>query len=145
MPRLSVWMVRTALVYLVAGFALGALMLAARGMALPVPSELVGRLRPLHIELLLLGWIVNLGFGVGYWILPARMDGTGRGAGLGAGAAFVLLNVGVLLAGAGQALSLPGAVPLIGRAAEAAGAAAFAAHAWRRVRPYGAARPATPR
>jgi len=141
MPRLSVWMVRTALVCLVAGFALGALILAARGMA--EPPGFVARLRPLHVELLLLGWIVNLGFGVAYWILPARVDGTGRGAGLGAGAAFALLNAGVLLAGVGQALTAPAIVPLLGRAAEAAGAAAFAAHAWRRVRPYGATRRAT--
>lgn len=141
MPRLSVWMVRAALLHLVAGFALGALILAARGMALP--PDLVARIRPLHIELLLLGWIVNLGFGVAHWILPARADGTGRGAAMGAGAAFALLNAGVLLAGAGQALAAPGIVPLLGRAAEATGAALFAAHAWRRVRPYGAARRVT--
>jgi hypothetical protein len=142
MPRLSVWMVRAALVHLVAGFALGALLLASRAMALA--PGVTAHARPLHIELLLLGWLVNLGFGVGYWILPGRADGSGRDADLQVGAAFALLNGGVLLAGFGQALAAPGMVPLIGRVAEAAAAALFAAHAWRRVRPYGAARrPAT--
>jgi hypothetical protein len=140
MPRLSVWMVRTALVHLVAGFALGAVLLASR--AAPVAPAFVAHLRPLHIELLLLGWIVNLGFGVGYWILPRRADGAGRTGGAAVGVAFVLLNAGVLLVGIGQASGAPGIAPLLGRAAEAAAALTFAGHAWSRVRPYGTASPA---
>ena len=138
MPRLSVWMIRAALIHLVAGFALGALLLASRATALA--PDITAHVRPLHVELLLLGWLVNLGFGVGYWILPGRADGSGRGADVQVGAAFALLNAGVLLAGFGQALAAPGVAPLAGRVSEAVAAALFAAHAWRRVRPYGAAR-----
>ena len=135
MPRLSVWMVRTALAHLIAGFAIGALLLAGRA-APPVP-ELLAQLRPLHVELLVLGWIVNLGFGVGYWILPARSDGSGREADVLVGTAFILLNAGVLLAGFGQVQGPMTILPLLGRVAEAAAAAAFAAHTWKRIRPYG--------
>src|SRR6188768_3484649 len=42
MPRLSVWMIRTALIHLAIGFALGALLLAQRGMPL---SPMIPRLR----------------------------------------------------------------------------------------------------
>ena len=138
MPRLSVWMVRVALAHLVLGFAIGALLLAWR--ATPPGPELLARLRPLHIELLLLGWIVNLGFGVGYWILPVRADGGGRSADALVGTAFVLLNAGVLLTGLGPVSGDTSPLPLLGRMAEAAAAAAFAAHAWARIRPYGAGR-----
>ena len=48
MPRLSVWMTRTALLHLAVGFALGALLLVQR--ELPLPAG-VARLRPVHAEL----------------------------------------------------------------------------------------------
>jgi cbb3-type cytochrome oxidase subunit 1 len=74
MPGLSVWCIRTAMLYLVFGFLIGSLMLAAP--ALHLPSSVM-RLRPLHTELLLIGWMVQLAFGVAYWIMP-RDRGTGR-------------------------------------------------------------------
>jgi cbb3-type cytochrome oxidase subunit 1 len=69
-PALSVWSIRAALLYLGTGFTLGGLMLAAPGLQLP---QAVIRLRPLHTELLLVGWMVHLAFGVAYWILPRSM------------------------------------------------------------------------
>jgi len=57
MTRLSVWTVRTALLYLGAGFFLGALMLTQKG--LPFDPALL-RLLPLHIEFVLLGWTLQL-------------------------------------------------------------------------------------
>lgn len=143
MPRLSVWMVRTALVYFIVGFAFGAVMLTHK--AAPLPLSLVAALRPLHVELLTLGWTVNLALGVGYWILPRHASGAERGAEGAVALAFVLLNAGVLSVGFGQAFGAP-RLPLAGRLAEAGAAAAFALHAWRRVKPYGAGRPSpTPR
>lgn len=123
MPRLSVWMIRTALLALAAGAALGALLLADPGLA-----GGLARWRPLHGELLLVGWTVQLAFGVAYWILPRFREGRERGREELAWAAFVLVNLGVLLVGAGQ--------PAAGRSAEAMAAIAFAAHAWPRVKPF---------
>lgn len=132
MPRLSVWIVRTALAYLIVGFAFGALMLAYK--AEPFAPGLIAGLRPLHIEFLTLGWTVNLGLGVGYWILPRPPGGAGAGSGTVMVLAVLLLNIGVLSVGAGEALNAT-MLPLLGRLAEASAAAAFGFHAWRRIRP----------
>jgi hypothetical protein len=136
-PRLSVWMIRTALVYLVAGFALGAGMLVQR--AAPLAPTLVIALRPLHVELLTLGWVINLGLGVGYWILPRHASAPERG-GWSVVLAAAMLNAGVLAVGLGQSLGAPPALSLLGRLAEAFAALIFARHAWRRVKPFGARR-----
>ncbi len=49
--------------------------------------------------------------------------------------AYGLINAGVLAAGLGQALAAPAFVVVLGRAAELLAAAAYAAHAWPRVKP----------
>ena len=124
-------MIRAALLALLAGSALGALMLA-------VPGRLdVIRWRPLHAELLLVGWTVQLAFGVAYWILPRFRHGPERGRDELVWTTFTLVNLGALLVGLGR--SVPGWEPwaLTGRSAEGLAALAFAAHAWRRVRPFG--------
>ncbi len=133
MPRLSRWFIRSALLYLALGFTLGGLMLSNKGAPL---SPLLWRLLPAHIECLLMGWTVQLMMGVAFWILP-RFQGR-RGNETPAWAAFFLLNAGVLLAGFGPTLALSGGVITVGRMAEAAAVAAFAIHAWPRIKPAGA-------
>ena len=131
MPRLSVWFVRTALVYLTLGFTVGALLLAHKGIPL---HPLTWRLLPAHIEFLLIGWTVQLVFGVAFWILPRWR--TLRGDERPAWLAFVLLNLGVwLVVLASWTPAAPGMLAL-GRGLEAAAMAAFALHAWPRVKPW---------
>jgi len=132
MPRLSRWLIRASLLHLLVGFTLGALLLAQKAGA---PAPLLWRTLPLHTELLLLGWIVQLTMGVAYWILPRFGAGPARGNEVLGWAAFVLLNAGVLAAGIAPALGLPGSVRLLGRASEAAAAVSFALNAWPRVKP----------
>jgi cbb3-type cytochrome oxidase subunit 1 len=132
-PRLSVLMLRAALIYLVTGYALGALMLGAGGLHL---GSWTSRLRPVHLEFLLLGWTVQLALGVAYWILPRFRAGEERGGAGLAWLAFGLLNGGVLVAAGGGAVAAP-AVTLGGRAAEALAAALFARHAWPRIKAFG--------
>jgi len=132
MPCLSVWCIRVALLYLGIGFTVGAVMLVVPGLHV---SPVTPRLRPLHVELLLVGWMVQLAFGVAYWILP-RQRGAGRGNERLAWAALLLLNIGVLTVGLGTAAGLPAPVITAGRAAELLGALAFAGHAWPRARLY---------
>lgn len=93
MPKLSVFFIRTSLIYFLVGITLGAVMLAEKG--LPVSSG-IWSLRSAHIELTLLGWIVQLVMGVAYWILPRLPVGKPRGNPLTAWLAFALLNVGII-------------------------------------------------
>jgi hypothetical protein len=133
MPRLSRWLIRASLVYLALGFTFGGLMLFNKGVPL---SVWLWQLVPAHVEFLLLGWTVQLAMGVGFWILP-RFSSS-RGNEKAAWAAFVLLNAGVWIAGAGPLFELPAWVILVGRAAEVSAGVAFAVHAWPRVKPLSA-------
>ncbi len=134
MPRLSVILVRTALLYLGVGFTFGALILLQKGVSY---WEGAWRLLPAHIEFLLVGWTVQLAMGVGFWILPRYIHGAPRGDERLVWMAYVCLNAGVLLAGLGQWLNAPAWVALTGRLSELLAAALFAAHAWPRVKPHG--------
>jgi cbb3-type cytochrome oxidase subunit 1 len=125
-----VWCLRAALIYLLAGFILGAIMLAAPALHLPGSAL---RVRPLHAELLLVGWMLQLAFGVAYWILPRFRTGAARGSEWGAWASVLLLNVGVWTVGLGLMLGIP-TVPFAGRAAELLAALTFAVNLWARLR-----------
>lgn len=131
MPRLSVWFVRAALVYLTLGFTFGGLMLANKGILL---SPLLWRLLPTHIEFLLFGWTVQLAFGVAFWILPRWR--TQRGDVRPAWTAFLLLNSGIWLVVAAGWFNGPAWMLVGGRLLEATSVAAFAWHAWPRVKPW---------
>lgn len=136
MPRLSVWCLRAALLSLGFGFTLGAVMLAAP--TLPLPSTIL-RLRPLHAEVLLVGWMVQLAFGVTYWILPRPRGGSVHGSEWLAWVSLLLLNLGVWAAGLGQTFGVPG-LALGGRVAEMLAALSFASHLWSRARGFSATR-----
>lgn len=128
MSRLAI---RLALLWLAAGAGLGAWMLA---LAPHRAGELL-LARPLHAEGLLVGWLVQLAIGVGYWILPRRPGRPPqRGRAAGAWSAVVLLNLGVLSAGAAPWSPSPAGWTFAGRALEALAVAAFAWHALPRVR-----------
>ena len=134
MPRLSVWMIRTALLYLGLGFTWGALMLYQKGA--PLEPGLL-RLLPLHIEFVLVGWTVQLAMGIAFWILPRFARGAVRGNEGLVRVAYILLNGGVLSVGVGAWLHAPDVISLLGRVAELLAVAAFAWHAWTRVKPLG--------
>jgi cbb3-type cytochrome oxidase subunit 1 len=132
MPRLSVWMIRAALLALALGTALGAVLLAAPGLG----GGGLLRWRLLHAELVVVGWTVQLALGVAYWILPRFRQGRERGREELGWAAFVLVNLGVLVAGIGGSVGDGGGWTLAGRGAEVLAALAFAAQAWPRVKPF---------
>jgi heme/copper-type cytochrome/quinol oxidase subunit 1 len=134
MPRLTVLMLRFALVYLALGFTFGGLLLIHKGVPL---SPWLWSLLPAHIEFLLLGWTVQLAMGVAFWILPRFNRAPRRGNEKLAWLAFGLLNLGVLLAGIGPLVIAPSLAVFLGRTAEAGAALAFAAHAWPRVKAFG--------
>jgi hypothetical protein len=134
MPLVSVWFIRSALLYLLAGFTLGAALLASKGMALP--AELWSWL-PVHVELLLVGWLVQLVMGVAYWIFPRfGMTPQARGREGLAWLALVLLNGGVWVACLGVLRDWPGCI-VAGRAADVLAAACMALNVWTRTRASG--------
>jgi heme/copper-type cytochrome/quinol oxidase subunit 1 len=133
-PRLSVWLIRTALLNLGVGFTLGALILFQKGV--PYDGAVWGLL-PMHIEFLLIGWTMQLAMGMGFWILPRFIRGAGRGDERLVWLAYLSLNAGVLSVGIGEWLGAPAVILLLGRSAELFSALLFALHAWPRVKPHG--------
>ena len=129
MSRISMLIVRTSLVYLVAGTTIGSLLLALKGW--PEIASLT-MLRPFHFEFLLFGFMVQLAFGVASWILPRIASRSGNGALV---AAIILLNGGILGSSVGDAVAVP-AVLLIGRVLEVAAMGTFAWYIWPRVRSF---------
>jgi hypothetical protein len=132
-PRLSVWFIRTSLLYLGLGFTLGALLLFNKGVPL---TGALWQLLPVHVEFVLVGWTIQLALGVAFWILPRWRSSRGNEA--LAWLAYGLLNAGVLAAGVGPGLGWPPLIGLLGRGAELLAALAFALHAWPRVKALGA-------
>jgi hypothetical protein len=130
----TVWAIRLALLQLVVAFGAGGWLLAARG--LPTLPQPPGWLLPVHLELALLGWILQLAMGVAYWMLPKFQTGLPRGA---TGPAFLVLtmfNLSVLASVAGAVLGAPG-LHLAGRAGELGAVGLFATNAWPRIKAFG--------
>lgn len=135
MPRFSVWTLRLALIYLLAGFTLGALILANKGTNF---DPALWNLLPLHVDFLLYGWTLQLVIGVAFWILPRFSKPPRRGNQGLAWAAILLLNGGLWIDGAGPLLLGLPYLNFLGRGLLILAAIAFAAHAWPRVKPSGA-------
>lgn len=134
MPRLSCYMVRSALIHLGVGFAIGGLMLAHKAVFIhPAVPALLGW----HIHALFFGWTIQFAFGVAYWIFP-RLTSWGfrhpRGWPGFAWAAFILVNLGVMVAGPGALAAGPPA-RTAGVLGELLAIGAFGAHLWPRLRP----------
>lgn len=133
MPRVCVWLLRGSLLYLGAGFTLGALLLASKGLGV-VPG--VWAWLPVHMEWLLVGWFVQLVMGVAYWIFPRfGLSPAARGRESLAWAAFLLLNIGIWLVCVNTVIGWP--VAALGRLAEVAAALGMAMNIWARTRASG--------
>jgi hypothetical protein len=134
MPTISLWVVRTALLYLGTGVTLGSYMLAAKGARFDV---LALRWVPVHIEMLLFGWLVQLALGVAAWILPRFTHPPKYGNLRLAWSAYGLFNAGILTIILG-AWFLPGSfeVVLIGRILEILAVIGWAIFLFPRVKPF---------
>lgn len=125
MPGVSAWLVRSSLLYLAAGATLGAVLLVQKAGWVWVPAggaSLLG----VHRELLVVGWLVQLAMGVGFWILPPVRGEAVRER--PAWRAAALLNAGVLLVVVAATGNAPTArwLSVAGRALEALAVAGFA-------------------
>jgi hypothetical protein len=139
-------MIRTALVWLAVGSAVGGVVLVNKGVPL---LPWLWTLRAAHVHMLLVGWTVQLACGVAFWILP-RLDASGsRGNEYLAWGCYAALNSGVLLGVLSDRLAGLenwAAWPIFGRLwmvlptlmglLYLLAAALFVAHAWPRVVPF---------
>ena len=130
MPRLSQWYIRSAFIYLFLGFTIGALLLANKG--IPLHPALWGWL-PIHIEFLLIGWLLQLILGMAFWILPRFWQAPRRGRVTGAYAAFILLNAGILMSMGARLFTGSGWWLVLGRLFELAAILAIAHASWSRI------------
>ena len=136
MPRLSVLMIRSALLHFVVGWALGAAILWQKGLGgWPTAWNAL----PLHLHMALIGWIGQLALGMAYWIAPRFVRATtaqgnfvqsrGREGLAWTGAA--LINASTLAA----LLAGPAGIE-VGAGIALLGVMAFALHLWARIKPY---------
>lgn len=106
-----------------------ALLLAEKGITLGLDAW---ALRPVHIEMLLVGRMIQLVMGVAIWIFPRFvLRRAPQRSAVTAWLALALLNCGVLL------VSFDGSFLAAGRLIEIVAAASFAVHLWGRVSPAG--------
>ncbi|RMH87449.1 MAG: hypothetical protein D6681_15070 [Calditrichaeota bacterium] len=125
---------RLALGYLVAGFIMGGVILIGKGLT---DLAWTRSLLPLHIELVAVGWILQLVIGVSFWILPRFEKPPVRGKETRVWASLICLNGGILLVGLGTLLpaqagpAIPG-----GRVLEVIAILLYVRHIWPRVKPF---------
>src|SRR5687768_4376491 len=94
MPRLTRWHLRTALLWFVVALLIGVLLAVGPRLALP-PG--VSSLGPAYFHLLMVGWVTQLIFGVGFWMFPKYSAERPRGSERLGWACYGLLNTGLLL------------------------------------------------
>jgi hypothetical protein len=128
---LSVRFIRASLIYLLVGFSLGALLLAQKGISY-YPA--IWGVFPIHIEFLLVGWLIQLAMGVGFWIFPRFGTGAPRGNETLIVVSFWLLNAGLVLTILQLWISL---ALVLGRVLEVAGILVYIAGSWTRIKPAG--------
>ena len=94
MPTLTRWFVKTAMLYFLVGFMLGGWLLIAAGQHHHAFDSV---LQPVYWHLLLVGWLMQLIFGVAYWMFPAATPKSPQRRPIAGWLTYVTLNSGLLL------------------------------------------------
>ena len=137
MPRLTRWFLRTALLWLVAALAVGALLAASAVVRLP---PIVGSLGPAYFHLLMVGWVTQLIVGMVFWMFPKHSAARPRGSEALGWAVYGLLNSGLalrLLAEPWQSATpgpLPGGLLVASALLQWLAGMGFVANTWTRVK-----------
>ena len=113
---------RIALAWLALAALVGASILSRAALGAPWLARLI----PAHAEMMLVGWMMQLGFGVAWWILPGRVRRDPNTLTLPLVAVSVGLNGGIVLLAAG--------FPLAGRIGEGMGVFVYAMQLLPRIR-----------
>lgn len=134
MPTLTRWLVKAGLLYLVAALLLGV------ALQLPVAQKvpLLAVLWPTYLHLLVVGWLLQLIFGVAFWLFPRWSAERPRGSERLGWLSFVLLNAGLLLRLVGEPLRALGGgganLLAVSAAAQVVAVWGFVLNTWPRVR-----------
>jgi hypothetical protein len=105
MPRTSMYLVRTSLIWLGIGGLIGGLMLINKG----IPFwPMLWAWRWAHVHSLLIGWMLQVACGVATWMLPRPQISGWRGDQRLIWACYLSLNLGVICA------VLPGSATVLG-------------------------------
>lgn len=133
MPTPSRWMIRCSLIYLLAGFLIGGLLLV--GKAFPHYS-IQWFLLPVHIEIVIFGWIIQFTLGTAYWILPRYLEGPARGNIVWGKLMVLSLNLGILIMILSYLRLIPDSGTLVGRIFEISSVMLFIFLHWNRITTY---------
>jgi hypothetical protein len=133
MPKLSIWFIRTALIYLFLGLTIGALLLIQKGLGFFAEIWI---LLPIHIEWMFFGWIFQLIIGSAFWILPRFSQSPFRGNETLVYIAYFVLNLGILFVVFVSYFQFDPLFTVLGRILEATAVILFAIHAWPRIRAF---------
>jgi hypothetical protein len=141
MPPESRWFVKAGLIYLVLTFVAGGVLLVLEALGRPVAYVFAVE----HAHLGMVGWLVNIVFGIALWMLPLNRErfpaSQGRYPPGAAFACFGLLNGGFALRVVGEPWYQLGGAPIaasvvlvIAAVAQLIAVLLFVAIAWQRVR-----------
>lgn len=93
-------------------------------------------LLPIHIEMLIFGWIIQITMGTAYWILPRYLKGSSRGNSQLARLMVVLLNAGIVVVIVDRLTNLVPRLSLLGRIFEVSAVILFITLHWQRIVTY---------
>ncbi len=135
MPRLTRWMIKTSLVYLVLALLTGVALGLRSALAL---DWLPAGLTPVYFHLYMVGWVTMLIFGVVYWMFPKYSLEKPRGRERLGWWVYGLLNVGLALRVLGESLAQPGNslgwALVVSAALQWLAGAGFVLNTWQRVK-----------
>ncbi len=120
MPGLSVFFLRTALLYLLGGSTIGSVLLWQKATGTAGPLWM---LRETHIIFLTAGFLLHFVVGTAWWIFPRIQKRRGREAAMIAG--YALLNLGIALECAAGLVWPAGRITGLSTVLEIAGLACF--------------------
>jgi heme/copper-type cytochrome/quinol oxidase subunit 1 len=127
-------MIRAALAYLGVGITIGALMLWNKGNLFDIRIWL---LVSTHLEMLIVGWLVQLALGVAFWVLP-RFTHEPRYGNVRLGwVGFALLNIGILIVVISLLIGTFVNFQPLGRLLEMIAALTLGSVLWPRVKAFG--------
>ncbi|HKL17493.1 MAG TPA: cbb3-type cytochrome c oxidase subunit I [Halalkalibaculum sp.] len=133
MPIISRWMIRCSFVYLLMGTLLGAVMLVHKAYPL---HPAVWQLLPIHIEITIFGWIIQLTLGTGYWMLPRFLESPQRGKKIPAILMVLFLNLGIMFVVINSLVQTTLQLSIAGRLFELASVILFISLHWNRIVTY---------
>lgn len=126
-------LIKSSLIYLVIGAFLGALLLINK--ALNVEPAIWAWL-PVHIELMIFGWIIQFTLGVAYWILPRFLEGEARGNSSLAYLMVCAINLGIWMMVVAELTQISDSLRLVARGLELLAVLLFISLHWKRIVTY---------